>query len=182
MTHISIDLETLDTIPSAVVLSCGLVAFDPNTGEILDKQYTRFVKLDEQAARGRTISPSTVYWWARQSEEARRVMTDNEIFGEGTVSGLRNIDTFFGQHDADGVWGNGSDFDNAILGSLFRSFDMRTPWSYGKNRCLRTIKNLKLPKTFIAPIRVGTHHNALDDAEYQANYVSAVCKALSLQF
>ena len=181
-THISIDLETLDTIPTAVVLSCGLVAFDPNTGEIIDKQYTRFIKLDEQVARGRTISPSTVCWWAGQSDEARRVMTDREDAGNDTVSGLHGIDTFFGQHAPVGVWGNGSDFDNAILGALFRSFGQRPPWSYSLNYCMRTLKNLLLPKEFVKPKRVGTHHNALDDAEFQANYISAICKALSLKF
>lgn len=179
-THISIDLETLDTTATALVLSCGLVAFDPNTGEIIDKQYTRFVKLDEQAARGRTISPATVRWWTGQSDEARRVMTDDESNGERIVPGLTSIDTFFGQHAPKGVWGNGS--DNAILGSLFRSFGQVPPWSYSQNFCLRTLKNLQLPKTFVKPVRVGTHHNALDDAEYQANYIFAICRALNLMF
>lgn len=181
--HISIDLETLDTKPSALVLSCGLVAFNPYTGEILDRDYTRFVGLDEQVARGRTISAATVQWWAAQSDEARRVLTDSDEFGNDAAFGLARIRDFFRKHaDAlDGVWGNGADFDNAILGSLFESFGQQRPWNYGLNRCLRTLKNLALPKTFVKPARVGTHHHALDDAEYQANYVSAIVKALDLK-
>lgn len=183
--HISIDLETLDTKPSALVLSCGLVAFDPEAGYIVDRRYVRFSQhaLDAQMSIKRTMSPATVRWWAAQSDDARRVLTDDDLNVYHLLPGLECIRGLFQLHapSLEGVWGNGSDFDNAILGSLFQDAGDRQPWSYGRNRCLRTLKNLSLPKTFIKPERVGTHHHALDDAEYQANYVMAIAKALNLK-
>lgn len=180
--NISIDLETLDVKPSAIVLSCGLVAFDLRTGSILGEQYTRFVDLGEQYKRGRTIRPATVCWWAAQSEEARAVLTAPVSEGVGTLEGLGQISDFFKLYDPVGVWGNGSDFDNAILGSLFTAYDLAIPWSYSYNRCMRTLKAVKFTKEFKKPLRVGTHHNALDDARYQAEYIASMCKNLNLTF
>ncbi len=39
MKHIMLDLETLDTTSSAVVISIGAVAFDPETNALGDKFY-----------------------------------------------------------------------------------------------------------------------------------------------
>lgn len=179
--HISIDLETLDTKPSAVVLSVGLAAFNPDTGAVFDTHYTQFSNLESQVERGRTISPSTVRWWMGRSEDARRTITDTDG-ASSMVQGLFEVREFFQKHAAtlEGVWGNGSDFDNAILGSLFETYNDKQPWAYHLNRCLRTLKNFQLPDNFVEPARVGTHHHALDDAVYQAQHIMAISKALAL--
>lgn len=57
-----IDLETLDTAPTAVVLSIGAVVFDPYTGArgpSFYKELTNF--LEQQTGVGRTISPGTIF-------------------------------------------------------------------------------------------------------------------------
>ena len=44
MNHIMLDLETLDTSPSAVVLSSGAVAFDPYTNALGDRFYVEMTE------------------------------------------------------------------------------------------------------------------------------------------
>lgn len=180
--HCMIDLETLDTVPSAVVLSIGAVLFDPNSSYIGETFYAK-LEVETQVNAGRTKSPQTLEWWAKQSDQARL-----EAFGmEGkqptdeVLSSLRQyINRAISEHELAGVWGNGSDFDNVIVADLYRSFGASNAWPFWMNRCFRTLKDLRKPMTFIKPQRRGTHHNALDDAVYQAEYLQATAKATGI--
>ena len=62
-THGTIDLETIDTSPSATVLSLGAVKFNPlDDSEPHSELYLK-ISIDEQDALGRTASDSTIEWW-----------------------------------------------------------------------------------------------------------------------
>jgi exodeoxyribonuclease VIII len=63
------------------------------------------------------------------------------------------------------IWGNGANFDNALLAAMYRAAKMEAPWHYWNDRCYRTIAAMFM-KTKVE--RVGTGHNALDDATTQA--------------
>jgi hypothetical protein len=69
------------------------------------------------------------------------------------------------------IWGNGADFDNAILANAYDKCSIRVPWEYNSSRCFRTVKaehpQIKLKFK-------GNRHNALDDAKYQALYLSKI--------
>lgn len=71
----------------------------------------------------------------------------------------------------DQVFGNGSDFDNAIVAETFKRVGLPVPWKYRNSRCLRTAKDY-LPKVDLK--RDGVHHRALDDARYQAELLLAM--------
>lgn len=177
--NVMLDLETLDTASTAVVLSIGAVAFDPYSNEIGDTLYVELSQdIAMQQRNGRTISGDTVRWWMQQSEEARKVFAPTEGANGTTATGLRLFTDFLyanGKNNAK-VWGNGADFDNVILGSLFESFDTPRPWSYSKNRCYRTMKGLGIgPRE---PVRIGTYHNALYDAITQAKHLQEIFKCL----
>lgn len=175
--HIMVDLETLDTTPSAVVTSIGAVAFDPYSKELGDNFYLELTDdLAVQQERGRTISADTVVWWMRQGQAAQQLFAprSGSAVRCSTASALTHFTDFVrlnGGKDAK-LWGNGADFDNVILGSLYKSFGVNKPWSYGNNRCFRTIKNLKGAPG--SPDRVGVHHNALDDAVTQALHLQKI--------
>jgi hypothetical protein len=175
--HVMWDIESLDTRPSAIVLSVGAVCFDPNSDE-LGPSFHAILDLKTQAARGRTLSIDTIDWWNQQSIEARQVFAPAERIP--VVDALHSLS--FLLQEAEAVWGNGADFDNVIIGSLYESFDMRRAWSYGRNRCFRTVKSMALPKTYVAPVRAGVHHNALDDARYQAQVLQAIVRATGTRF
>lgn len=178
--HAMIDLETLDTEPTAVVTAVGIVMFDPysNTPP-LHKLYCVTNDWSEQQKRGRTISGDTVRWWFEQDELARNALTvPQSEYSISTEGMLREVAEFFDGYGNDvELWGNGADFDNVILGSLYKSYGMKKPWSYSMNRCYRTMNSLPKGKHFIKPERIGTHHNALDDAITQAVTLQAIFAA-----
>lgn len=179
--HVMLDLETMDTATSAIVVSIGAVKFDPAHKEPGRELHVR-LSLDPQAAKGRTISPSTMVWWMKQTDSARSVFDDESAFGPPTMQvseAIAELEEFC--RDAEGVWGNGSDFDNAIIASLCKSFGLALPWKYSKNRCFRTMKSLPPPKTFVKPEFGGERHNALDDAVYQARYLQAIVAATGIK-
>lgn len=159
--HVSIDLESLSLQPDAVVLSIGAAAFTLVGGVV--KTFYAVLEQPTQIEHGRSISPSTVQWWEKQSREAQEAYVGP---GKDTLTVLRQFaDWFRSIPSLSGVWGFGSDFDNAMLQSLYREYGVPVPWPYRMNRCGRTITAC-LPQR--RPPNTGTHHNALDDATYQA--------------
>lgn len=169
MKHVMLDLETLGTNGDAVVLSIGAVEM---TREGLSHKFHRVLDIDEQLRQhGRSVNGSTILWWGDQDREAWRAATQGSVSVGAALRGFADFMTLVGGEYSERttcVWGNGSDFDNAILGSLYEAAGIKRPWGYSKNRCYRTLKSLH-PNA--PPIeRAGTHHNALDDAVYQANH------------
>ena len=183
MKHIMLDLETLDTASSAVVISIGAVAFDPETSALGDKFYVEMTEdIAAQQARGRTISGDTVRWWMQQDVLAKRVFSvppPDGVERVNTFEALARFSLFVaanGGRDVE-LWGNGADFDNTILGSLYDAFGFRKPWSYSRNRCYRTMKNIGIgPRRPQA--REGIYHNALDDAITQAIHLQDIFACL----
>lgn len=171
MEHVMVDLETKGNKPGCMLLSIGAVYFDPMTG-ILGDQFYKVVSPEGQQERGLHEDPDTMDWWAKQSEGARQVLgeaeasevTLQEALGGFTeflaVAGLKRVK----------VWGNGSDFDNAILTVAYMAHQQNIPWEFWNNRCFRTLKNLcplKMEKSLLA-------HNALNDAIMQAEHANKV--------
>lgn len=164
MNDVMLDLETLATDSQAVVLSLGAVYFDENsTGETF---YGR-PNIDSQIKNGRSISGATLRWRMSQSKEAQAVFADEGLNVWAVLEDFRWFLTKDSRtkNEKVRVWGNGSDFDNVILGTLFNMADIEVPWSFRNNRCYRTLTSCLHPTSNVAAIgRVGVHHNALDDA------------------
>lgn len=180
MHHVMLDLETLDTSPTAVVTAIGAVIFDPYSNRIGDTFYRVTTDWSDQQKKGRTINGDTVAWWLEQSREAQQALIEPKTRESGpTFSVIRELTEFFGEVTGQDIelWGNGADFDNVILGSLFLSYGVARPWSYSKNRCFRTIRATQTPSGIVLPARLGTHHNALDDAMTQVLTLQAINQA-----
>jgi exodeoxyribonuclease VIII len=182
MNNIMLDLETLDSSSKAVVISIGAVAFDP-TGELGERFYAELTDdTSTQQRVGRVISGATVSWWMRQDVMAKQVFSSfpsPSILRYTTLDALTAFSNFVannGGNDAI-MWGNGADFDNVILGSLYSDFEGPCPWKFYNNRCYRTMKNIG-----IGPRRprshAGTKHNALDDAVTQAIHLQEIFTCL----
>jgi exodeoxyribonuclease VIII len=90
---------------------------------------------------------------------------------------LVQLTSFLNQFGRKGlkVWGNGSDFDNAILAACYAAVGQPLPWDFWHNRCYRTLKALR-PELKLQ--RQGTYHNALDDAKTQAQHAIQLLEAL----
>lgn len=168
MTHIMCDLETRDTAATAAVLSIGLCVVDFATGEVRDPFY---IVVDQAScdALGLTESQATRTWWDRQSAEARKCWTDPGVSLQEAMLEVNKYLSKYGFKYTH-VWGNGSDFDNAIMANLYSVTGVKMAWPFWNNRCFRTMKSISNHKT-LEPVRAGTHHNALDDAEHQGRWL-----------
>jgi hypothetical protein len=179
--HIMIDLETLGTTADAVILSVGAVRFDLDIGVVSDgiaapaNFFYQAINVGQQ--EGRTISTDTLCWWMGQSEQAREVFSDPDrkpLFW--ALDELR--DWINPQPDAmPTAWSNGADFDLPMLVHAYDKLGINLPWQPYAGRCYRTYKNLPGARA-IKVERQGLHHNALDDAIFQAQHLCAIHKAL----
>ena len=169
MQDVMIDVETLDTRPSAVLLSIGAVRFDINTPRIYDsKTFHVHIDIDSCLEVGRTVSGNTVLWWMDQVDAARNRMTsDKRVPLRVALLQLRTFIT-----DEDRVWGNGAGFDNVILHDAYRSVNVDPPWRYWNDMCYRTVKNLHrdVPKPAFSDVK----HDALADALHQAVHLQMI--------
>lgn len=177
MKHIMLDLETMGNGNNAAIAAIGACSFvlHPNEGSdgIVSKFYTK-VDLQTSVDAGMNLDVSTILWWLKQSDEARK-----STFGGETLP-LRDACFRFGNWIADkdaAVWGNGATFDNVIIRSAFKAVKLPVPWSFRGDKCYRTVINL-LPQPVFE--RAGTAHNALDDAITQARHLQKVWKELGL--
>jgi exodeoxyribonuclease VIII len=175
-----VDLETLGQRPGCVILSIGAVQFDPKTGK-LGKKFYKVVRTQSCLDAGLAIDEATQTWWAQQAPEARAVV-DQALQKKGTLE-LAKALTEFGKFIAQSgggarVWGNGSDFDNAILAVAYHKAGLELPWKFWNNRCFRTLKSLP-PARGLKVEREGTYHNALDDAITQAKHALLIYGALN---
>ncbi|TNP74556.1 exonuclease [Escherichia coli] len=178
--HLMIDLETMGTNSNAPIVVIGAVFFDPQTGEIGPIFYV-VISLVDAMDKGAVPDGSTIEWWLAQSSEARSATLVNQIPLDDALLQLREfIDENSGEFFVR-VWGNGASFDNVILRRSYERQGIPCPWRYCNDRDVRTIVELGKAIDFDARTAIpfeGVRHNALDDARYQAKYVSAIWQKL----
>lgn len=167
--HVMTDIECLDLRPSAVILSIGFVAFNPETKTVFERGgLVVYPSIDEQLQAGRTICESTLLWWMGQSIEAK---------ADWMKGGRRSVDWcagqirgwFENQESPCYLWGNGATFDQPAIESFL---DYKAlPWKYYNARDTRTLWHL-FP--YDEALKGETAHTALGDAVAQAHRVCEV--------
>ncbi|HBP9204183.1 TPA: 3'-5' exoribonuclease [Escherichia coli] len=175
--HLMIDLETMGKNPDAPIISIGAIFFDPQTGD-MGPEFSKTIDLE---TAGGVIDRDTIKWWLKQSREAQSAILTDEIPLDDALLQLREfIDENSGEFFVR-VWGNGASFDNVILRRSYERQGIPCPWRYCNDRDVRTIVELGKAIDFDARTAIpfeGERHNALDDARYQAKYVSAIWQKL----
>lgn len=168
--HCMLDLETMGNGNEAAITAIGAVKFDPTVPDGPFQKFYVTVDLESSVACGMKMDASTVKWWLAQSDAARQQMLTDTI---DLPTALDAFATWLGE--IDGMWGNGATFDNVILRSAYRLTNLKAPWSFRQDQCFRTLN-----KQFrMEPLeRVGTHHNAVDDAENQAIHMRRIVDEL----
>jgi hypothetical protein len=170
--HYSIDLETLGTRYNAAVISIGVQQFDPNTGK-LGATFYKEIDFDSAIKAGRPTG-DTIRWWMTQTEKARRIFARNPA-KVSVATALDELATWMrGMAGAPKVWGNGATFDITILEHAYDNgcVGLKEPWHFTNIRDMRTIEDAADLAPVDYPERKGVHHNALDDAIYQAQVIS----------
>lgn len=173
MLDLMIDIEGLDIIPSATILTIGAQLFDPfGEGIPESEEGTLYCRLNTESQEGRTISDSTIEWWSSQPQEAQ----DEALNEEGRIDlrdALERLSKIVNR--ANHIWANGPVYDITILADAYGSLGMTTPWLYHKVRDCRTVyslaKDLKMPPT---------SHNALDDCWRQIALLQVALASLNV--
>jgi hypothetical protein len=174
-THVMLDLETLGTANSNVVITAiGAVTF--NQQEILHRFYTN-VSIDSCLSHGLTVDGGAIkFWLLEASPENRKDLFDPQP--RGLRDALSAFTTFYQQNDGEWLWSHGSNFDQPVLQAAYQAvYGNFVPWKFRSTRDTRTLFSL-LPFGKANISRIGGKHNALSDAEYQAACVQAAYTAL----
>lgn len=158
-----LDLETMGNGANAAIIAIGAARFD--AGEITDEFYT-VIDLATSVAAGLEMDASTVMWWMKQSDEARRQFERESV---ELKEALKQFADWIGE-DAQ-VWGNGAAFDNVILSNAYIKCGMEQPWEFWNDRCYRTVKNMHPD---VKMERIGVYHRAVDDAKSQADHLMRI--------
>lgn len=141
-----LDLETLDIESTAVVLSAALVYFEEGaTYESLmnDVLFVKFDVKEQLKVHKRTASKSTLEWWSKQSDLAKKISlipSDKDISVE---EGIIQIKKYLKRTSKDKmiIWSRGS-IDSVIIDSLCRSAELAPIAYYNQHREIRTALDL----------------------------------------
>lgn len=170
---VMLDLETMSVRPDAAVVAIGAVAFDRAAARILSEFYVR-VDLASAQRCGGHLDADTVIWWLQQSEAARAELwhADRRDLMVALLEFQRWIKSV-AEAETVKVWGDGSDFDNVILASAYRSAYLEQPWRWWNNRCFRTLRK-QHPGIEAPALDDLVEHHALSDAKHQALHLFAI--------
>lgn len=174
MSHIMLDLETFGKKPGCVIASIGAVKMDFINGLVRDSFYVT-VDVANAQSYGLTVDASTVQWWLKQSDHARQRLS---LAPESLPAALRFFATWVGE-GCTTLWGNGSDFDNAILQAAYEACGLPLPWTHRANRDYRTVKNLFPDREHFPPDNEHGH-DALADARWQGLHLLNIFRATGL--
>ena len=168
-----LDIETFGTRVDCIILQIGACYFDRNTGQI-GKTFTMNVDPHDARSLGFKEDFRTMLWWIWQSKEAQNAVFNNpkplmEVFGEFAKFAK----------EAENVFSHAT-FDFAIVIEAYKSVGLETPFHYKSSVDLRTL--CKLAKIDLKKhVRVGIHHNGLDDCISQVAYTIECLKKLKLK-
>lgn len=170
MKEAMLDFETFGNGKNALVVQVGACFFDRTNGNIGE---TFKMNVDAKSAQesGGEFDADTVYWWMQQHPLAIESILKSPALPIAEV--FEGLNFFLSQ--AESIWSHAT-FDFVILTETLKRLRMKPKFSYRAARDIRTLKDLAggIP----AIERKGIHHDALDDAIYQAQYTSAMLQKL----
>jgi DNA polymerase III epsilon subunit-like protein len=166
--HCMVDLETLSTDTSAVIVTIAAVKFNFENDEI--ETFTVNVDPKSSLKYGMTISQDTLDWWKRQDKAAVDAWKQNAILIEDA---LDQFNEFIGDASKTVMWAQGIDFDFPVLRYSLRNTEREIKWKYWNqcdSRTIFTIANFNTKKGE----RVGQYHNAIDDCRTQIAWLKQI--------
>lgn len=177
MEALMFDLETAGTRSNAAIMQIGACIFDDETGEISAK-FIRNVNLQSGIDAGLTVDGHVIRWWMRQGDKAiaslenpapvdlKEAIAD---FHEFIIQEVENHEKLVAYCHAN--------FDFPILISACDATGTITRViKYTQLADVRTIVRLAYRGSIVDhPCKngnTGVRHNALDDAVFQAQYIT----------
>ena len=172
--YVMLDLETMGTADNAAITAIGATAYCSEKEQKVGNDFYEVVNLESSVDCGLSLDASTVIWWMNQEEEAKKIYTQES---QENALDLISILYHFGEYIEEFnvkpsnivLLGNGATFDNVILRNAFEAAGDTYPISFRNDLCYRTLNHFFKDKVEWEG-RVGTYHNALDDAKTQMNH------------
>lgn len=169
MRHFMVDIETLDTEPTAIVLSIGVVEFNKDGPVRVNDQIVSVeanLHTREQYARDRTMSLDTIEWWmdfgARYPKHNRRP----------PWQGLTEAFSIFPDDEDFIVWAKPPSFDLTILENLAEQEGVEVPWTRHNRRDVYTVADwLTKSERDAVKGKNLAQHNAVADCLEQIDLV-----------
>ena len=128
------DFETCALSADAAIMQVAVVPWlrDADVEPFLSKAdaepFVNYVDLRSCVVEGMDFDPTTVSWWSRQSDDAKRAVCEGlaEPVADVLVGALDFIRRLVKEYSLDSIclWAHGMDVDIAILRSLCRRFDI----------------------------------------------------------
>ena len=151
MKHVMLDLETMDNSPTSAIIAIGAATFGYGTQDTrltsetklcwtVDENNTFYARVSLQSCidKGLTVNGGTIAWWMKQEDAARAEFYKNEDTANPLPLALMDLSDWFTESNGHYPWGNGSDFDNAILNHAYRKIGYPAPWQFWNARDLRS--------------------------------------------
>ena len=136
-----------------------------------------YTRLDWKAQPGWRDDAATLLWWDTQPADLYHEAMDGDADNRIALVGLS---LFLHLHsNSPIIWAKGIDFDPPILADLYRRLELPIPWKYNNVRDFRTVK--KIFDWISRPRSPNEMHNALHDAQFQAEELLEIAKAFPLQ-
>lgn len=169
-----VDLETQGLQNDAVIASMGVVFYNTQSKEIINKFHI-IVDIEDALSKGFTQDESTLDWWSKQSKEARRIfekdVQEKEAYPlrEVLIAYSRSVRDIKVKYGTVYQFGNSSMFDNMKIKTACEKLGVTYPFEHWEDLCYRTIKTMFGKGVTLD--RKGTFHNALNDAESQMEHM-----------
>ena len=146
--HVMIDIECLGTGDMPVVLSIGIMKFDPWADfrdRHIDQLQSMYLKPTFESCQdiGCTIDEDTLDWWAQQDPKVL-----DEAFSEDNRMSIRKAIRVMHRYclGASHFWGHGAQFDYGILEHIAAKLERGVPWRFYQVRDSRTLFDLADPE------------------------------------
>mgnify|MGYP002677519024 CR=1 FL=1 len=180
--HFMLDLETLDTKPSAHILELALICFCPYTGRVNEalSRHVRFGLFPQERA---TISPSTLSWWSNENQQYFMNLINNtdadNVFLKDVLFEIVELFNDVREHSELRIWNTGT-FDVDIVNDAVKRvfYEVKNVINFWEVRDVRSLR--QVAEDFgLNNDEWPTSHNAKDDCLRQISYVHSVYGALS---
>jgi exodeoxyribonuclease VIII len=168
--NIMLDLETMGIQNNAAIVSIGACSF---TREGVKETFYINVDLESSVQYLSTISASTVMWWLKQSDEARRALIEPTPVSLPTA--LEAFTQWCNKVGEAEYWCRGKDFDFPILVSSYYRLGRNSPFLTSKLNCYRQARK---ENNWVEDGIKITVHNALSDCINQTNHLLKIWRSL----
>lgn len=180
--HFMLDLETLDTKPSAHILELALICFCPYTGRV-NEALSRHVRFGLIPQKGATASTSTLNWWSNENQQYFMELIDNtnadRAFLKDVLFDIVELFNGVREHSDLRIWNTGT-FDVDIVNDAAKRvfYEIKNVINFWEVRDVRSLRQVAEDFGLLND-EWPTSHNAKDDCLRQISYVHSVYGALS---